>query len=183
MSTLIKNAVIVNADGRQSADLLVENGVIAKIGQELISADEVIDANGAYLLPGLVDLHCHLRDPGYEYKEDIVSGTRAAAAGGFTSVLCMANTDPVNDCAAITEYIINKADEAGYCKVYPIGAVSKGPRGRTTPARGTSRPAAPDCPASPARRRRGRSPATSFWLKRIRRVSTSATSRRRAASS
>ena len=130
MSTLIKNAVIVNATGRQSADLLVENGLIAKIGQGLFGADEIIDAKGAYLLPGLIDLHCHLRDPGYEYKEDIVSGTRAAAAGGFTSVLCMANTDPVNDCAAITEYIINKADEAGYCKVYPIGAVSKGLEGK-----------------------------------------------------
>ena len=130
MSTLIKNAVIVNAGGQQNADLLIENGLIAKIGQGLFGADEVVDAQGAYLLPGLVDLHCHLRDPGYEYKEDIVSGTRAAAAGGFTSVLCMANTDPVNDCAAITEYIKNKAEEAGYCKVYPIGAVSKGLEGK-----------------------------------------------------
>lgn len=130
MSTLIKNAVIVNADGRQTADLLIENGIITKIGQELSSGDEVIDAKGAFLLPGLVDLHCHLRDPGYEYKEDVVSGSRAAAAGGFTSVLCMANTHPVNDCAAVTSYIKNKADEAGYCKVYPIGAVSKGLEGK-----------------------------------------------------
>ncbi|MDF3005193.1 MAG: pyrC [Oscillospiraceae bacterium] len=130
MSTLIKNAVIVNADGRQTADLLVENGIIAKIGQGLSCGDEVIDAKGAFLMPGLVDLHCHLRDPGYEYKEDVVSGSRAAAAGGFTSVLCMANTHPVNDCAAVTSYIKNKADEAGYCKVYPIGAVSKGLEGK-----------------------------------------------------
>lgn len=130
MSTVIKNAVIVNADGRQTADLLVENGIIAKIGQGLSGGVEVIDAKGAFLLPGLVDLHCHLRDPGYEYKEDVVSGSRAAAAGGFTSVLCMANTHPVNDCAAVTSYIKNKADEAGYCKVYPIGAVSKGLEGK-----------------------------------------------------
>ncbi|HWP51484.1 MAG TPA: dihydroorotase [Clostridia bacterium] len=130
MSTLIKNAVIVNADGRQTADLLIENGIIAKMGQGLSGEGEVINAEGAFLLPGLVDLHCHLRDPGYEYKEDVVSGTRAAAAGGFTSVLCMANTHPANDCAAITSYIKNKADEAGYCKVYPIGAVSKALEGK-----------------------------------------------------
>ena len=73
----------------------------------------------------MVDLHCHLRDPGYEYKEDIYSGTKAAAAGGFTSVLCMANTSPVNDCGAVTKYIVDKAKEHGYCKVYPYGAVSK----------------------------------------------------------
>ncbi|MFV0498370.1 MAG: dihydroorotase [Candidatus Fimivivens sp.] len=130
MRTMIKNAVIVNAGGRQTADLLIENGRIAKIGQTLSCEGEVIDAKGAFLLPGLVDLHCHLRDPGYEYKEDIVSGTRAAAAGGFTSVLCMANTHPVNDCGAVTSYIKNKADEAGYCKVYPIGAVSKALEGQ-----------------------------------------------------
>lgn len=130
MSTLIKNAVIVNADGRQTADLLIENGIIAKIGRGLSCEGVVIDADGAFLLPGLIDLHCHLRDPGYEYKEDIISGTRAAAAGGFTSVLCMANTHPVNDCAAVTSYMKNKADEAGYCKVYPIGAVSKGLEGK-----------------------------------------------------
>lgn len=126
MKTLIKNAVIVNHDGRKSADLLIENGIIAKIADS-ISEDgaETIDAGGAYLLPGMVDLHCHLRDPGYEYKEDIESGTRAAAAGGFTSVLCMANTSPVNDCGAVTKYIVDKAKQAGFCKVYPYGAVSK----------------------------------------------------------
>lgn len=130
MKTLIKNAVIVNADGRKTADLLIEDGIIAKIGENLLAECDIVDAKGAFLLPGLIDLHCHLRDPGYEYKEDIISGTRAAAAGGFTSVLCMANTHPVNDCAAITSYIKNKAAEAGYCKVYPIGAVSKGLDGK-----------------------------------------------------
>lgn len=126
MKTLIKNAVIVNHDGRKSADLLIENGIIAKIADSISENDaETIDAGGAYLLPGMVDLHCHLRDPGYEYKEDIESGTRAAAAGGFTSVLCMANTSPVNDCGAVTKYIVDKAKQAGFCKVYPYGAVSK----------------------------------------------------------
>lgn len=125
MKTLIKNAVIVNHDGRKSADLLIENGVIAQIADSITADCETIDANGAYLLPGMIDLHCHLRDPGYEYKEDIISGTRAAAAGGFTSVLCMANTSPVNDCGAVTKYIVDKARQAGFCKVYPYGAVSK----------------------------------------------------------
>lgn len=125
MKTLIKNAVIVNHDGRKSADLLIENGVIAQIADSITVDCETIDANGAYLLPGMIDLHCHLRDPGYEYKEDIISGTRAAAAGGFTSVLCMANTSPVNDCGAVTKYIVDKARQAGFCKVYPYGAVSK----------------------------------------------------------
>lgn len=129
METVIKNAVIVNADGRKKADLLIKDGFIAAIGDKLES-ENTVDAKGAYLLPGLVDLHCHLRDPGFEYKEDILSGTRAAAAGGFSSVLCMANTHPVNDCAAITQYIIETAKRAGYCNVYPIGAVSKGLEGK-----------------------------------------------------
>jgi dihydroorotase len=123
---LIKNALVVNAAGRQAADLLIEGGTIAKIGACIAADCEILDAGGAYLLPGLVDLHCHLRDPGYEYKEDIESGTRAAAAGGFTSVLCMANTHPVNDCAAVTEYIVDRARRAGFARVYPVGAVSKG---------------------------------------------------------
>ena len=131
MKTLIKNAVIVNADGRRQADLLIENGLISKIGEGLQDGGcEVIEAGGAFLLPGLIDLHCHLRDPGYEYKEDIISGSRAAAAGGFTSVLCMANTLPVNDSGSITRYIVDKARQAGYCKVYPYGAVSKGLEGK-----------------------------------------------------
>ena len=139
---LIKNAVIVNRDGRQTGDLLVRDGLIEAIGEGLPAEGcEVIDARGAYLLPGLVDLHCHLRDPGYEYKEDILSGTRAAAAGGFTSVLCMANTKPVNDCAAITRYIVEKAQAAGYCKVYPYGAVTKGLEGKELAEMGDMREA------------------------------------------
>ena len=85
------------------ADMLVEDGVIRRIEENIECVDaEVVDAEGLYVMPGMVDLHCHLRDPGQEYKEDIVSGTRAAAAGGFTSVCCMANTTPVNDNAVVT---------------------------------------------------------------------------------
>lgn len=139
---LFQRAEIVNAGGRRAADLLVEDGLIARVGPNLPAEGcEVVDAAGRFLLPGLIDLHCHLRDPGHEYKEDIVSGTRAAAAGGFTSVLCMANTHPVNDCAAVTEYIIKKARDHGFCKVYPIGAVSKALEGRELAEMGDMRAA------------------------------------------
>ena len=113
------------------ADMLVEDGVIRRIEENIECDDaEVVDAEGLYVMPGMVDLHCHLRDPGQEYKEDIVSGTRAAAAGGFTSVCCMANTTPVNDNAVVTSFIINKAKTQGSgVHVYPVGAVSKGLKG------------------------------------------------------
>ena len=86
----------------------------------------VIDASGCWVVPGLIDMHVHLREPGYEYKETVATGTRAAVAGGFTAVACMANTNPVNDSAAVTEYILERAQAAGLARVYPIGAVSKG---------------------------------------------------------
>ncbi len=96
---------------------------------EGIAFDRIIDADGLHVLPGLIDAHCHLRDPGYEYKEDIVSGTRSAAAGGFTSVMCMPNTLPICDSAAIVRYIVDKAARDGFARVFPIGAVSKGENG------------------------------------------------------
>lgn len=111
MKLLVKNGIL---PGRGDCDMLVEDGRIAKIEPNLEDADaQVVDAQGRCVLPGMVDLHCHLRDPGLEYKEDIVSGTRAAAAGGFTTVCCMANTDPVNDNAVVTGYILNKAKTEG----------------------------------------------------------------------
>ena len=113
-------------------NILVEDGVISEVGNDPDLegvAMEVIDAEGMYVVPGLVDMHCHLRDPGQEYKEDIETGTKAALAGGITSVACMPNTEPVIDNEAVISYVINKAKESGYVNVFPIGAVSKGLNG------------------------------------------------------
>ncbi len=115
-------------------DVYVEDGSIKAIGENLKSgigknAETVINAEGKIVAPGLVDMHCHLREPGQEYKEDIKSGTRAAAQGGFTSVACMPNTSPVLDNAPLIEFVKNKAKAVGSVNVYPIGAVSKGLKG------------------------------------------------------
>ena len=132
MKLLIKNGHIVDAKTglNQISDILISDGVIAQIGEQLESAGcEIIDAKGMYVLPGLVDAHCHLRDPGLEYKEDIETGTRSAAAGGFTSIACMPNTKPVLDNEAMIKYVINKAKSDGVVNVYPIGTISKGLKG------------------------------------------------------
>ena len=112
-------------------DVLVQDGRVAQLGEGIACEDaQVIDASGKVVAPGFIDMHCHLRDPGQEYKEDIVSGTRAAARGGFTGVCCMPNTKPVNDSAAVTRYIIEKAETQGSgVHVYPVGAISKGLEG------------------------------------------------------
>jgi dihydroorotase len=127
---LIKNGTVVTHSQETRKNVLIEDGIITRLEQDLsCAADEVLDAEGCYVLPGLVDAHCHLRDPGYEYKEDIVSGTRSAAVGGFTSIACMANTNPVADNKAVVRYILDKAQREGFVHVYPIGAMTKGLRG------------------------------------------------------
>ena len=106
------------------------DGKITEIAKDIEEDGcEIIDAKGKYVLPGLVDAHCHLRDPGFEYKEDIESGTRSAAMGGFTSIACMPNTNPVTDNEAVIKYILNKAKQDGYVNVFPIGAITKGQKG------------------------------------------------------
>jgi dihydroorotase len=131
--TLIKNGRIIGSKTGKNGifDILIENGTIIEIGSNLdIKSGNLIDADGRYVLPGLVDAHCHLRDPGYEYKEDIETGTMSAAAGGFTSIACMPNTNPVIDSESVISYIINKARQEGLVNVYPIGAISKGLKGQ-----------------------------------------------------
>ncbi len=129
MSLLIKNAAIVNADGEAKGlqDILIKGGVIEQIGKNL-SADgaKTIDAAGKKVLPGLIDLHCHLREPGQEHKETIETGCRAAAKGGFTSIFCMPNTRPPIDNGMIVEGVIKEAKRVGLTNVYPVGAISKG---------------------------------------------------------
>ncbi len=111
-------------------DLLVVDGVIADTAAATDAGDaETIECDGTIVAPGFVDMHVHLREPGFEYKETIASGTAAAAAGGFTAVACMPNTRPVNDHRAVTEFIIERASVEGRVRVYPIGAVSIGQDG------------------------------------------------------
>ncbi|MGQ9483727.1 MAG: dihydroorotase [Desulfosoma sp.] len=115
-------------------DLVVRDGVIQAVVWEPCnvrpSAEiRVIDVRGKWVTPAWVDMHVHLREPGEEYKETIATGTAAAVAGGFGAVACMPNTTPVNDCAAVTQFILRRASEQGYCRVYPVAAISKGLRG------------------------------------------------------
>lgn len=114
-------------------DILIEEEIITRI-EAVIEPEEdmiVLDRAGEIAIPGLVDVHVHLRDPGYEYKETIESGTAAAAHGGFTDICSMANTDPVTDEAAIIDHVIDKAIEAGHCSVHPAGACTKGLKGES----------------------------------------------------
>ena len=137
MRILIKGGRVIDpkTNTDKGLDVYIENGIIEEIGEDIskkfedLSELTVIDAKGKVVSPGLVDMHCHLREPGQEYKEDIESGTKAAAMGGFTSVACMPNTNPPIDNAPIAEYVINRAAQVGKVNVYPIGAVTKGLKG------------------------------------------------------
>ena len=133
MKLLIKNGKLVDpVSGTVSqTDLLVENGKVALIEKGIeCEAEQVIDAKGLMVCPGLVDMHVHLRDPGLTYKEDIFTGTQAAARGGVTSLVCMANTSPVLDCPEQITYVKEKAAQACGVNVYPVGAVTEHLRGR-----------------------------------------------------
>ena len=118
-------------------DIAIEDGRIAAIGENLArtGADE-FDASGLIVAPGFIDMHVHLREPGFEYAETIESGSRAAAAGGFTSICCMPNTSPVNDSATVTSYIRERAERHAIVNVFPIGAITKGSAGEELAAIG-----------------------------------------------
>jgi dihydroorotase len=129
---LIKHGRVVDPTQRLDEGLwvLVVDGKVARLAERIDDRDaEVLDATGLVVAPGFVDVHTHLREPGFEYKETVATGSAAAVAGGFTAVCCMPNTQPVNDNAAVTEFIRGRAVAAGLARVYPIGAVSKGLQG------------------------------------------------------
>ena len=129
---ILGGLVIDPAGGVHAArDVVVRSGRIAAVTepQGVPPGPDDVDASGCWVVPGLIDMHVHLREPGYEYKETVETGTRAAVAGGFTAVACMANTNPVNDNAAVTALIRDRARRAGLARVYPIGALSKGLQG------------------------------------------------------
>jgi dihydroorotase len=129
MKRLIRNAKVL---GQDTFDVLIGDGRIIDMAHQIdSSADQVIDAEGLIMLPGLVDLHTHLREPGREDAETIDSGTRAAAMGGFTAVHAMANTNPVADTAGVVEQVWRLGRDAGWADVYPVGAVTQGLQGQT----------------------------------------------------
>ena len=134
MKILIKKGRILNPSDQTDkvGDILVEDGVIKEIKEKIEckeTPEKIIDAKGCYVMPGLIDLHVHLRDPGLTYKEDVVTGAKAGAKGGFTTILAMPNTKPVIDCADRVNYVHNKAKELAPIHVLQIGAVTKQQKG------------------------------------------------------
>lgn len=132
MKSIIRNGRVIDpANGIDAvADVLISDGKIEAVGANLdATGADVHDASGKIVAPGFIDMHVHLREPGFEHAETIETGARAAAAGGFTTVCCMPNTKPVNDSATVTSYIVERARNRAVVKVYPIGAITKGSAG------------------------------------------------------
>ena len=136
---IFRNADVVLSDGVRKLDLRVEDGKIAELAEHL--EGEGVDCTGLTIFPGLIDMHVHLREPGFEKKENIESGSRAAVKGGFTQVCCMPNTKPVTDNKVVVSYIKNRAREVGLCKVNPIGAITEGQEGKNLAAIGAMKAA------------------------------------------
>ncbi|MFP5213883.1 MAG: dihydroorotase [Acidobacteriota bacterium] len=134
---LFRNARVIDPERNvdMTADVFVLDGRIAEIGPELkipserLEGARIVDASGKWVVPGLIDMHVHLREPGQEYKETIATGTRSAVAGGYCGVACMPNTQPVNDSSAVTTFILDRAAKEGSCRVYPVAAISRGSKG------------------------------------------------------
>ena len=136
---IFRNADVVLSGGVRKLDLRVEDGKIAELAEHL--EGEGVDCSGLTIFPGLIDMHVHLREPGFEKKENIESGSRAAVKGGFTQVCCMPNTKPVTDNKVVVSYIKNRAREVGLCKVNPIGAITEGQEGKNLAAIGAMKAA------------------------------------------
>lgn len=144
MAIVIKNGRVIDpANGTDRvADVLIVEGRIAGVAPNLSSPNaEAFDATGLIVAPGFIDMHVHLREPGFEHAETIESGARAAAAGGFTSICCMPNTKPVNDSATVTSYIVERARRNAVVNVFPIGAITKGSAGEEMAAIGAMKAA------------------------------------------
>ncbi len=132
MKTLLKNGLVVDYKNnvQDTLDVLIENDKIKKVAKELTEeADKVIDCTNLIIIPGMIDMHCHLREPGFEYKETIETGSKSAVAGGFTSICPMPNTKPTPDSAIVLEKIIEEAKRVNLCNVYPFSSVTKGEKG------------------------------------------------------
>jgi dihydroorotase len=144
MSLVIRNGRVIDPATQTDrvADVLIVDGRIAGVAPNLSAPKaEVFDATGMIVAPGFIDMHVHLREPGFEHAETIESGSRAAAAGGFTSICCMPNTKPVNDSAMVTSYIVERARQSGAVNVFPIGAITKGSAGEELAAIGAMKAA------------------------------------------
>lgn len=127
---IIRNGNVVLKNSVEKKDILIENGKIVKIADNIpANGGAELDASGKHVFPGLIDMHVHLREPGFERKEDIESGAKAAVKGGFTQICCMPNTNPVTDNKVVVTYIKARAKEVDLCKIHPIGAITKGSKG------------------------------------------------------
>src|SRR5208283_3044093 len=144
MSIVVKNGRVIDPSSQTDrvADVLIVEGRIAGVAPNLSSPGaRIVDATGMVVAPGFIDMHVHLREPGFEHAETIESGSRAAAAGGFTSICCMPNTKPVNDSALVTSYIVERARNNAAVNVFPIGAITKGSAGEELSAIGAMKAA------------------------------------------
>ena len=137
MTILIKNGHVVDPDTgtNEVMDVFLSEGKITEVGKNLKKkAERTVDAANCYVMPGFIDLHVHLRDPGLEHKETVETGVKAAARGGYTTILAMPNTKPVVDDGDVVQYVHKKAESAGLARVFQVGAVTKGQKGKETNA-------------------------------------------------
>lgn len=132
MSILLKNGTVIDYKNSifEKYDVLIENEIISKMAKNIEeSAEDIIDCTGLYIMPGMIDIHCHLREPGFEYKETIETGSKSAVAGGFTTICPMPNTKPTPDSAIILRQFIEKSEKDGVCNILPYASVTKGEKG------------------------------------------------------